>query len=160
MIQKAKLKRIHLRSIKMLDKTDKDKKIKKEKNLDNLPMIAIIRVRGVVGVDGKITDTLNMLKLHRKNFCVIYRTTPSISGMVQKIKDFVTWGEIDEATLKELIDKRGKQNPNDKTRTKPFFRLNPPVKGFGRKGIKKPFSVGGALGYRGAKINDLIKRMV
>ena len=43
---------------------------------------------------------------------------------------------------------------------KPFFRLNPPVKGFDRKGIKVPFSLGGALGYRKEKINDLIKRMV
>jgi large subunit ribosomal protein L30 len=41
-----------------------------------------------------------------------------------------------------------------------FFRLKPPIKGFERKGIKKPFSLGGALGYRKEKINDLIKRMI
>ena len=43
---------------------------------------------------------------------------------------------------------------------KNFFRLSPPVKGFDRKGIKVQFSLGGALGYRKEKINDLIKRMV
>ena len=43
---------------------------------------------------------------------------------------------------------------------KTFFRLCPPSKGYERKGIKKPFSLGGALGYRKEKINDLIKRML
>ena len=43
---------------------------------------------------------------------------------------------------------------------KVYFRLMPPVKGFERNGIKKPFSMGGALGYRKEKINELIKRMI
>lgn len=48
----------------------------------------------------------------------------------------------------------------DPKKIKNYFRLNSPRKGFERKGIKKPFSIGGALGYRGSKINDLIKRMI
>ena len=40
------------------------------------------------------------------------------------------------------------------------FYLNPPRKGFERKGIKVSFKAGGALGYRGEKINDLIQRML
>ncbi len=43
---------------------------------------------------------------------------------------------------------------------KPFFKLMPPRKGFERKGTKKHFSVGGALGYRKDKINELIQRMI
>lgn len=43
---------------------------------------------------------------------------------------------------------------------KPFFRLKPPEGGFERKGIKKPFSIGGALGYRKDRINELIRRML
>ena len=43
---------------------------------------------------------------------------------------------------------------------KPFFRLKPPVGGFGKEGTKKPYSLGGTLGYRGEKINDLIRRML
>ena len=42
---------------------------------------------------------------------------------------------------------------------KSFFRLHPPSKGHKRGGIKKPFTVGGALGYRGEHINGLIKQM-
>jgi large subunit ribosomal protein L30 len=43
---------------------------------------------------------------------------------------------------------------------KKVFRLNPPRKGFERLGIKKPYSIGGVLGYRGVKINQLIERML
>jgi len=38
------------------------------------------------------------------------------------------------------------------------FRLNPPKKGY--KSIKKSYKEGGALGYRGEKINNLIQRMI
>jgi len=42
---------------------------------------------------------------------------------------------------------------------KPVFRLHPPRKGL--KGtIKKHFVVGGAYGYRGVHINDLVMRML
>ena len=41
-----------------------------------------------------------------------------------------------------------------------FFRLNSPRGGFERAGIKRSFAVGGALGYRGSGINDLIRRMI
>ena len=43
---------------------------------------------------------------------------------------------------------------------KPVFRLSPPEKGYERKGIKKPYSKGGALGYRSDKIDNLLKKMI
>ena len=127
---------------------------------NKFPVYVLIRVRGQVGVSKAVNDTLDMLKLYRRNFCSVHEATPSMMGMIKKAKDFITWGEVDGAVLKELIEKRAEPNPTDKTRTKSFFRLNSPAKGYGRKGIKKPFSAGGALGYRGSKINDLIKRMM
>lgn len=42
---------------------------------------------------------------------------------------------------------------------KPVFRLHPPLKGHHKRGIKYAFTLGGALGYRGTKINDLILKM-
>jgi len=54
----------------------------------------------------------------------------------------------------------GKAKLKDISGLKPVFGLNPPRKGFERKGIKKPYSSGGVLGYRGDKINDLIMRMI
>ncbi|RLG98767.1 50S ribosomal protein L30, partial [Candidatus Bathyarchaeota archaeon] len=42
---------------------------------------------------------------------------------------------------------------------KPVFRLHPPRKGFKGK-IKKSFKAGGASGYRGEAINELLERMI
>jgi large subunit ribosomal protein L30 len=41
---------------------------------------------------------------------------------------------------------------------RPFFRLSPPSKGY--KSLKRPVGDFGDLGYRGEKINELLKRMV
>ncbi len=123
--------------------------------------IAIIRVRGLTKIKGEIEDTLNMLRLYRKNFCVIVPSTPAYLGMINKAKDYITWGKIDDETEKLLIAKRGEKTKEEgKEVFKKFFRLSPPIKGFGRKGIKLPFSVGGGLGDRAEKINDIIRRMV
>ncbi len=118
--------------------------------------IAIIRVRGDVNVTKTIKDTLKMLRLFRKNSCIIKEKTPSILGMVRKIEDYATWGEINEETLKLLKEKRATKKVDENN----FFRLSPPKKGFGRKGIKVGYSTGGALGYRGSEINELIQRMI
>ncbi len=131
-----------------------------EENPKTKEKIAVIRIRGPVRVKGEINDTMKMLRLHRKNVCSIYEKTPSISGMLIKAKDYITWGEINDETLKLLIEKRGEKDPKDKNKLKPFFRLHPPKGGFEKAGIKKPFTVKGALGYRGDKINDLIKKML
>ncbi len=139
-----------------------DKTPKSAKSAQKNAKIAIVRVRGRVRVKKEIEETMQRLNLFRVNYCAVYDDTPSIRGMVQKVKDYVTWGEINDETLKMLHVARAKpdKSENPKSEIKRFFRLNPPLKGYGRKGIKKPFSVGGALGYRGDKINDLIKRML
>ncbi len=144
----------------------------------NKARLAIIRVRGDVNLRKEIKDTLKLLRLYRKNFCVVVPANPSIMGMINKVKDYVTYGEIDDDTYKLLVEKRGEEYKGreedkkgkikynkrflliDGKKIKPFFRLSPPEKGFGRKGIKVSFKAGGALGYRGEKINDLIRRMI
>ena len=102
--------------------------------------------------------TLKLLSLHRKNFCSVIENKKELTQMINKVKDFVTWGEISEATLKELQEKRGEKNPEGKL--KPYYRLNSPKGGFERGGIKKPFNLGGVLGNRKEKIDLLIKKML
>ena len=138
---------------------------------------AVIRVRGETGIKSGIKVTLNMLSLYRKNFCIVVPKNKDYSGMVMKAKDYITWGEINNETLKELIKKRGEEYSGresdkkgkirynkfiefDGKKMKKYFRLNSPKKGFGRKGIKEVFSKGGALGYRAEKINEIIMRML
>jgi len=123
--------------------------------------LAVIRIRGPVRVRGVVEDTMKRLNLFTRNSCVVVPKTPGVLGMVMKAKDYVTYGEIDDETLKLLKEKRGKKaKESGEEVAKKFFALHPPRGGFERKGIKKSFNVGGALGYRGRKINDLIKRMV
>lgn len=157
----------------------------------NPKRIAIVRVRGTVSVRRDIADTMKMLRLYKCNNCTIIPTTPLFLGMLQKVKDFVTWGEIDEETFKELLLRRGKlpghqkfdeqylkkqtnmtldafskeyftfkKELKDVPGLKNFFKLSPPQKGFERKGIKTPYSLGGALGYRKDHINELLRRML
>lgn len=115
--------------------------------------IAIIRIRGETGVTKTIKDTLSMLNLETKFSCIVLPKTPIYEGMALKVKDFTTYGEIDEETLKLLNEKR-------KIEGKKIYRLSPPRKGFERKGTKRTFIEGGALGNRKEKINELIRKMV
>ena len=150
-------------------------------------MIAVIRVRGTANVTGKLRMTLEMLRLFKVNHLVLVKEENL--KMIEKVKDYVTYGPIDEATLSKLLEKRGRLEGNKRItpdflkskKIKDFdemakmiysgkiklkdlglelvFRMNPPKKGYERAGIKKAFNMGGALGNRGEKINAIILRM-
>lgn len=153
--------------------------------------IAVVRVRGSVRVRGDTKDTLRLMNLTRVNHCTLIDNGKEYLGMLQKAKDYITWGEIKPETMEKLLQKRGKlvgdkkltedymketkyksikkfveefmdfkAELRDLKEMKPVFRLNPPVKGYDRGGIKKPYKLGGALGYRGEKINELIEKMI
>ncbi len=117
-------------------------------------MIAIIRIRGQVNIRREITETLNRLGLKKKYSCVLIEKPNSVQlGMLEKIKDFVAFGEIDSETHKKLVDARGKYS-----KSKTHFRLHPPRGGIDAKqhyGVRK-----GVLGNNKNKINDLILRML
>ncbi len=151
---------------------------------------AVVRVRGNINVRGPIKDTLKMLRLNKVNHCAIIPETVEYKGMLKKVKDYVTWGEIDQESLNQLLINRaklmgdlpvtdnfiksnskfksisnfaseiieGKAKLADIKDLKPVIRLHPPRKGY--EGIKRPYSLGGALGYRGEKIKELIRRMI
>ncbi len=144
-----------------------------------MELLAVVRVRGTGGVDARIEKTLRLLRLTKPHHCVVIPRTPEYEGMLKKAKDHITWGEISPETLEKLVRERGRlpgnKRPDDKTvkealkdlkekgktdRIKPVFRLNPPRKGYERKGIKKGYKQGGALGYRGEAINQLLERMI
>jgi len=141
-------------------------------------LFAVVRIRGSIGLNKARKDTLNMLNLTRVNHCVVIREDPSYTGMLRKIENYVTWGEITKETLEKLVLKRGRVTGNKKiepekvkkitetilkeksvknTPLKPVFRLHPPKKGY--KSIKVLYPKGDA-GYRGEKINELLKRMI
>ena len=149
-------------------------------------MFAVVRLRGEVNTRPEIRDTLDMLRISRINHCVVVKEDPHFRGMIQKVKDYVAWGKIDEDTLTMLLERRGRLSGNRRlteqflkekgyasvkklaeavnTGTvslkdldiKPVFRLHPARKGL--KSTKKTARQGGDLGFR-EDIADLIVKM-
>jgi len=150
----------------------------------------VIRVRSDRGVRPKIRDTMSMLNLTRVNHAVLVPDTPAYTGMLRKAKDYVTWGEAgtianllsergrmtgdkpvndavikagsEYSTIKALAEAiaSGEAKTGDVDGLKPVFRLHTPRGPKGWGGIKRSFSVGGALGFRGEAIADLAGRMI
>jgi large subunit ribosomal protein L30 len=152
-------------------------------------MYVVVQVRGTVKTRHEIKDTLKMLRLHHINHCVLVPDTPAYLGMIRKVKDFVAYGEVDETMLATILRTRGRITGNVKLTDeyvqehsayasiedlagalcndqvsiadipglKPVLRLHPPRKGY--RSIKRTYQQGGALGYYGREINDLLYKM-
>ena len=152
--------------------------------------IAVVRIRGTISASRNVRETLQMINLKRNNYAVLIDNRPSFLGMIKTAQNFITWGEISKETVDMLIKKKGRLAGNKKLtddyaqkigyksleelaeaifncragywklpNVQPVFKLHPPTKGFKGK-IKKSYGMGGELGYRGEKINELIKRML
>jgi large subunit ribosomal protein L30 len=152
--------------------------------------IAAVRIRGTISASLQARETLQMLNLTRNNYAILIDDRPSFLGMLKTAQNFITWGEPSKETITMMLKKRGRLAGNKKLTDEyaqkigynsieeladavfncrveywklpgiqPFFRLHPPTKGFKGK-IKKSYGVGGELGYRGEKINELLKRMI
>ena len=70
--------------------------------------LVLVRIRGTVNLNGKIADTLDMLNLSRPNHAVVIPKTDSYLGMVNKVKDYVAYGDVDADTLAALLKARGR----------------------------------------------------
>jgi len=108
-------------------------------------LVAIVRLRSDIGTSPKARRTMELLGLRSIFSCVIVKKDRL--GMVQRCKDYVTFGDVDKQTMDMLKAKEGE-----------VIRLKPPVGGLGP--VRKQFKRGGALGYRGEEIKKLLSRMV
>ena len=70
--------------------------------------IIIVRISGKQGLTEQIKSTFKLLRLYKKYNCVVVPNSPQYIGMIKKVNDFITWGEVDEKTLKQLLEKRGR----------------------------------------------------
>ena len=153
-------------------------------------VFAVIRIRGSINVNPDIKHTLKLLRLNKVNHCVLVEENDIMKGMLQVIKDYVTWGEIEKEYLLKLIKTRGKiignkilTNNHLKSATsidsieklsesiyknKFNYKDIPDIKPLfrlnppkkGYNGVKKSFKNKGSLGYRGKEINKLIDKMI
>ena len=153
-------------------------------------MYAVIRVRGTVNVKPNIRKTMELLRLTRANHCVLLEENDVYKGMLQIIKDYTTWGEINKETLSKLLSTRGKLS-GDKPLTEDYIKKATPYKSYeklsdalldnkvhykeipeikpffrlnppkkGHRTVKRSFVNKGSLGYRKEAINSLIERML
>jgi large subunit ribosomal protein L30 len=148
----------------------------------------IVRVRGTIHARHDIVDTLRILHLTRANHATVVPERAEFRGMITRVQGYVTWGEADPKTVGLLLEHRGVTDAGGSLTPeavqavggakdlnelavrvtqeglppiaglRPLFRLTPPKGGW--RSTKKPYARGGALGYRGAKINELVQRMV
>ena len=113
--------------------------------------IAVVLVRGKVGLRHDVLKTLDLLGLDRKHACSIVKDTREMRGMLIKVKDFTTYGEISDAAVEKLAKAR-------KAVGNQTFRMHPPRGGWERKGTKVSWNRGGALGPRD-NMEALLERM-
>ncbi|MEM1515046.1 MAG: 50S ribosomal protein L30 [Candidatus Bathyarchaeia archaeon] len=152
--------------------------------------LAVVRVRGVVNVRKDINDALKMLHLVRNCHATLIDNRPSYMGMLQKVHNYVTWGEVSKEIIALLLRKRGKL-VGDRRITDEYakrigfesiedlaeaiynlkveFHKLPDIKPVFRLhppsggydgSVKKSYRSEGVVGYRGKAINDLLKKMI
>jgi len=149
---------------------------------------AVVKIRSIAKTNPDIRRTLELLNLDRTNHCVLVEDNPHYNGMLQKVKSYVAWGNIDGETLCELLEKRGmldgrKRLTSEYVKDQTIFndieslakavvdgkatlrdvpKLKPVLRLHpprkGHKGIKKPFPEG-VLGFHGTDINKLLLTM-
>jgi large subunit ribosomal protein L30 len=152
--------------------------------------LVVVRVRGTVSAMREARETLELLRLTHTNHAVIIDSRPAYKGMLQRINNYVTWGEPTKETVTAMLTKRGRlagrKKLTDEFLQKAGFKsiddlaeaivnckavysklegVEPRFKlhppSKGYKGqTKNAFRAGGEAGYRGEAINNLVKRMV
>lgn len=160
-----------------------------EQKTEECKCLAVVRVRGTVSALKEARETLELLRLTHTNHAILIDSRPAYKGMLQRVNNYVTWGEPTKETVVAMLTKRGRlagakklAENIEKTGYKTIdelaedivsckvayknlpdiearFKLHPPSKGY--KGqTKNQFKAGGEAGYRGEAINELVKRMV
>jgi len=152
--------------------------------------LAVVRVRGTVNINYDTKDALRMLHLTRANHCTFIPEDAQWRGTLLKVKDYVTWGPVEEKTVVELLTKRGRViggdalTPEYLSKNTEFKTLEDLARALVAqkadlrrlKGVKPLFRLapprkgyehvvhdyktGGSLGDRGVEINKLIMRMI
>jgi large subunit ribosomal protein L30 len=147
----------------------------------------LVRVRGDADTPSDVDDTLDMLNLGQVNAFTVVPEDDTYTGMVQKVNDYVAYGEPDAATVAVLLENRGEtleggdvddayasdrgydgvaelaeavvegETTLRDEGVDPTVRLHPPRKG--HDGIKQSYKQGGVLGNHGDDIDELLRRM-
>ena len=155
-----------------------------------MPVVAVVRIRGHAKIQHQAVETMDILKVNRVNHCVVIPMNPSTKGMLQRVKDYVTWGEVGHEMLAKMLFQKGevvgggrltdayvkdnskftsilslaKAIDKGEASMKDVKGLKPvirlPPPRKGYENTKRHFTDGGSLGDRGAEIQKLLDRML
>ena len=158
-------------------------------NSDRGDCLAVIRLRGSVGLNRELRYVFQLIHLNRKNHATLIENIPERMGMILKVKDYVTWGEVTPETISILLRRRGMLPGHERlteqyvkeqlgyesmealaaalhSSTTNLWKLDSVKPIFRlhppRKGLHGSIRrpyPEGPLGYRGNQINDLLRRM-
>ncbi|MCX8158682.1 MAG: uL30 family ribosomal protein [Candidatus Pacearchaeota archaeon] len=109
-------------------------------------MIAVIRISGLVEIPSSIKETLFRLHLRKKYSLILMEKNKENLKLLNKIRNFVSYGEISPKLIDEINKKKGKSI---------VLNLHPPRGGINSK-LHYPK---GVLGEN-KEIEDLIRRML
>ena len=152
--------------------------------------LLVIRMRGGVNASRDELETFKLLHLSRNFHATILTDSAVVRGMLQKVKDHITWGEVSEEAVEQLLVKRGRveggrrlteelarevgfESIRDLAKhliesDKPIAAYAPlkpvfrlhPPKGGFKGSTKKSVKEFGELGYRGKDIAALLSKMI
>ena len=70
----------------------------------------VVRIKGQVDVPHWAQTTLKLLKLEKKYRATIVPSKENTLGMLNKVKHYVSWIELDADLAKELLDKKARKS--------------------------------------------------
>lgn len=151
--------------------------------------ILVIRIRGTINVSQRERDTMRFLRVDKNNYASLIDDRADFKGMLQKAKDWITWGEPTVETVTKMLVKRGRATGDVKLTEESVKELGfesfedmaqkivncevsmhqieglkpffrmHPPRKGFRKSVKRAYNNKGELGNRGEEINKLAVRM-
>ncbi len=70
----------------------------------------VVRIKGQADVPHWATYTMGLLKLEKKYRATILPAKDNTLGMLNKIKHYVSWIELDAGLAKEILDKKARKS--------------------------------------------------
>lgn len=83
----------------------------------------VIRMKGTINVPHWANTTLDLLHLDKRYRATIIPERDNTKGMLNKVKHYVSWQEIDILTAKELLEKRARKEGYRKLTTEDIEKL-------------------------------------
>jgi large subunit ribosomal protein L30 len=138
-------------------------------------MIVVIRIAGQVNLSEEIKEALSRIRLRKKYSATLLPETKENLKLLLRLRNFVSYGQINTETLAKLLATRGRplkgskmdakkimseieNKPLNDLGIKPFFTLHPPRGGIDAK--KHAGESGKGVLGENKKINELVERML